>query len=181
MMRLFGVHPAPCQQKLHGDVIGNPLRQFDGSRVRDRARANFGKRESRVSRRQNNIARKRQFQTAAATYPVHGADDRLVHGAQFLQTAEAADSVIAVHRIAFFAAGGGRRLQIPAGAEKFLVLRGQNRDPKLRIVSERLKNLSHQATRLKIDRIGFGAVQNDLQNRAFALCFYRCVSHALSF
>ena len=96
-------------------MIRDALGQLDRGGIGHRAGADFGQRETGVVRRQDDVAGQGKLQPAAATNSVDGADHRLVEAGQFLQTAEAADAVIAIDLVA-----AGSRLQVPAGTEEFL-------------------------------------------------------------
>lgn len=99
-MRLVNVEPAAGQKHVHGDVVGNALRQLDRGRIGNCTRADFRQGKGRVLSGEDQIGRQRDLQTAAATDAIDRTDDRLVEVAQFLEPAEAADPIISVDGIA---------------------------------------------------------------------------------
>jgi len=118
-------------------VIGDALGQFDAGRVGHGAGPDLGQGEGGVLGSQQDVSAQRQFQPAAAADPVDGGDDGLVQPAQFLQAAEAADTIVAVDRIT---PGGG--LQVPAGAKELLARSGDDGDAQIRVVAEVSEDLA---------------------------------------
>ena len=72
---------------------------------------------------------------------------------QLLQAAEAADPIIAIHRIAI-----GSGFQIPSGAEELFPRRREDRHAQFRIIAEIPENFTHDAAGFQINRIGFRPV-----------------------
>ena len=157
-MRLRRVHPAPGEQHLHRHVIGHALRQLDARRVGERPRPDFRQRESGVLRGVDEVAGQRQLEAAADRHAVDGSDHRLVHVEEFLQSAEAADAVVAVDRIA-----RGRRLQVPPGGKEPAALAPDDRHPKVGVVAEPPERLAHQPRGREIDGIRLRPVERHLE------------------
>src|SRR5690606_11964672 len=92
-MRLLNVQPAAGEQHVHGDVVGNALRQLDRGGIGHRAGADFRQGEGRVLGGEDEVGRQRDLEAAAAADAVDGGDDRLVEVAQLLHAAETADAI----------------------------------------------------------------------------------------
>ncbi len=134
-------------------MVGDALRQLERGGVGDGARADLGQREGRRLGGQDQVAGDRQFQPAA----------------------EAADPVVAVHRVAL---GGG--LEVPAGAEELLALGAQDGDAQLGVVAEVAEGLAHDPAGGEVDGVGLRPVQRHLQDAALAARFDRVVGHVSS-
>ena len=80
---------------------------------------------------QDDVGGKRPFEAAADGHAVDRGDDRLVEIGQLLRCRRSRRPVVLVRRLA-----GGRRLQVPAGAEELLAAAGDDGDAQLRIVAE---------------------------------------------
>ncbi|EBA09841.1 hypothetical protein SSE37_08533 [Sagittula stellata E-37] len=163
-MRFLDIEPAPGEEQLHGDVIGNALGQPQRRRIGHGARLDLRKGKAGVIRGKDDVGADRKLQPAAAGDAVDGGDHRLVETTQFLQSAEAALAIVAIGALA---PRGG--LEVPAGAEELLALRGKDRHAQLGIVAEIGEDLAQLSRGRHVDGIGLGPVQCDFEHRAAAL------------
>ena len=173
--RFPGVDPAPGQQHLHRDMVGDAFGQLDGCCIRYRPRPDFRQRETGVIGSQDDVGAQRPFQPAPAADPVHCGNDRLVHRAHLLDAAKATDAVVAIHLVAI-----RRRLEIPTGAEELLARAGDDRHAQFGVIAKRAKRLAHDPAGLQIDCIGLGPVKRDFQHMAPPLGPDRVVRHVCS-
>ena len=161
--RLFGVKPAPCQQQVHRDMVGNALGQLDRGRVGYGARADFRQCEGGVFRAQDQVGGQCQLQSAATADAVDRADHRLVEVRELLQAAKTAHSIVAVDGIAI-----GCGLQVPTGAEELLALGAQDADAQAVIIAEGAEGQPHDPAGGQIDRVGLAARQRHLEDCSLA-------------
>jgi hypothetical protein len=140
-------------------VVRHPLGQLDRRRVREGAGVDLRQAELGGLRDVDQVAGQGQLEATPHRQAVYRSDDRLVEVGQLLQPAEAADPVVAVHRVA-----GGRGLQVPARAEELVALGAHDRDPEVGVVAEGREDLAHLPAGRQVDGVGLRPVEGHLED-----------------
>src|SRR6185312_388422 len=158
----FGsVHPASGHQEFHSDMVGDTASQLDGAGVRQYADVDFWECEAGVLFHDNDVGAEHDLKSAATSYPVHRCDEGFIEVARVVQSAEATHAPVLVRLLATCCG-----FEIPAGREETVTGASDNRDTQLRIVAESAENVIELAARSEVDRVRFGPIQFDLEDRS---------------
>ena len=121
--------------------------------IRDDADIDLGEGELGLVGRDDHVAGKRQLEAAAEGDAVHRGDHRLFQIEHLGQAGETADTVILVL---------GRRLEVPPGGKEAPLAPGHDGDAERGIVAEGGEGLAEATARRRIEGIGLGSVERDL-------------------
>ena len=116
------------------------------------------------------------LESAAYGHAVDRRDHRLEQAGQLAEPPEAALAVVGLELLA-----SGRRVEVPARAEEAVACAGEYRDPQIRIVAEGREHPAQLTAGSRVDGVGLGPIEGDLEHRPLHDRLHRagrgCLSH----
>ena len=173
--RLGRVEAPACVEDLVGHSGGEHPGQAHRRGVGHEPQRGLRQPEAGVVGSNHEIGGQDDLESAADGHAVHRGDHRLEQAGQLAETPEAALAVVGLELLA--ACCG---VEVPPGAEESVTGAGEDRDPQTGIIAEGSEHPAQFAARGRVDGVGLGTVDGDLQHRAVGDGCHRAGGSSLS-